>query len=304
MKSQEYRSILGQLPIKSPTPQDMAMLCPHLTAEEAVEAFTTDSGYVACPPLRIRHGFQIVTFHKEWVEEIKVSRVKDGNEDASVTGTKNHPARLDWSYASRTPKSYADGKSHGDVFSPYKHMCKAMKFAEDNWGDELILDDWDSVVEFYVQDPTDLVDDRYHKDYPRTKAVLRVTLSRDPNTISNEHHKPQSELFDEAISQMTLDHVIWHELKGVRGGFTEFNCAHCGAGLSLSSCTGCGYRFRDDHYRCGWNTPLSRKMVAFLRENGREFKVDPEIAWKKEREDWERGKREYEEMLRRRQTQK
>ena len=59
MKSQEYRSILGQLPIKSPTPQDMAMLCPHLTDEEAVEAFTTDSGYVACPPLRIRHGFHL-----------------------------------------------------------------------------------------------------------------------------------------------------------------------------------------------------------------------------------------------------
>lgn len=298
MNRQEYRSLLGQLPIKSPTPQDMAVMCPHLTAEEAVQAFTTDSGYVACPPLRIRHGFQILSYHKEWVEEIKVWGVIDGKETQTVTGTKNHPARLDWSYANRTPKSYADGKSHGDVFSSYKQMDKAMKFAEDNWGDELILDDWDSVVEFYVQDPTDLVNDRYHKDYPRTKAVLRVTLTRDLNEVINDHSKPESELFDEVISQMTLDHVIWHELKGGRGGFTEFNCAHCGAGLGLSGCSGCGHRFRDDHFRCGWNTPLSRKMVTFLRENGHEFKVDPETAWTKERENWERNRQAHEERMR------
>ena len=292
MTSKEYRSILGQLPIKSPTPQDMAKLCPHLTIEEAVKAFTTNSGYVACPPLRIRHGFQIVSYQKEWVEEIRVSRVKDGTEDASVTGTKNHPARLDWSYASRTPKSYADGKSHGDGFSCYKHKNKAMKFAEDNWGEELILDDWNSVVEFYVQDPTDLVNDKYHKDYPRTKAVLRVTLTRDLNEVINDHSKPESELFDEVISQITLDHIIWHEIKGAHSASTDFNCANCGAGLGLSLCSGCGHRFRDDHFRCGWNTPLSRKMVAFLRENGHEFKVDPEIAWKKERENWELNRQE------------
>jgi len=283
MKSQEYRSLLGQLPIKSPTPQDMAMLCPHLTVEEAVQAFMTNSGYVACPPLRIRNGFQIVSYHKEWVEEIKVWGVIDDKETQIVTGTKNHPAQLDWSYASRTRESYADGNSHGDVFLFYSHMDRAMRFAEDNWGDELILDDWDSVVKFYIQDPTDLV-----KDYPRTKAVLYVTLNRDLNEVSNNPSKPASELFDESILQMTLDHIIWHELKGGRGDFTEFNCAHCGAGLSLSSCNGCGHWFHDDQFRCGWNTPLSRKMISFLRDNGHEFKVNPEIALTKERQNWER----------------
>ncbi|OGM96076.1 MAG: hypothetical protein A3B86_00875 [Candidatus Yanofskybacteria bacterium RIFCSPHIGHO2_02_FULL_38_22b] len=282
MTKEEYRSILGQLPIKNPTAQDMARMCPHLTQDQAVKAFTTGEGYVACPPLRVRHRFQILSYRKEWVEEIKVSRVKDGTEDASVTGTKNYPPRLDWSYASRTLASYADGKSHGDVFGNYQHMDEAMKFAEANWGADLILDDWNSIVEFYVQDPTELVNDRYHKDYPRTKAVLYVTLNRELNEVINDHSKPQSELFDDAISQMTLDSVIWHELRGGRGGYTEFNCAHCGAGLSLSSCTGCGHRFRDDQFRCGWNTPLSQKMVAFLREKGHAFEVGPEIAWETE----------------------
>ncbi|MFY9457431.1 MAG: hypothetical protein WAP23_00660 [Candidatus Spechtbacterales bacterium] len=284
MKREEYLSLLGRLPIKSPTPQDMATLCPHLTAEEAVKAFTTDSGYVACPPLRIRHGFQTLFYHKEWVEEIKVWGIVDGKETQTVTGIKNHPALLSWSYANRTPASYADGKSHGDVFSPCKHMDRAMKFAEDNWGEELILDNWVSVVEFYIQDPTDLVNDRYHTDYPRTKAVLYVAMNRYLNEVINDRSKPKSELFDDSISEMTLDLAVWHEIKGGRGGFTNFNCAHCGAGLLLSSCAGCGHRFRDDKFRCGWYTPLSRRMVTFLREKGHEFTVDPEIAWTKELE--------------------
>lgn len=303
MKKEEYRSLLGRLPIKSPSPQDMAELCPHLTPEEAVKAFTTGSGYVALPPLLIRNGFQIVSYHKEWVEEIKVWGVVDGKETRVVTGTKNHPPRLEWSYARRTRESYADGKSHGDVFSRYKRMDKAMRFAEDNWGDELILDKWIDVVSFYVQDPTDLVNDPYHTDYPRTKAVLYVTLNRDWNEIINDHSKPESELIDEAISQMTLDPAVWHELKGGRGGFTEFNCAYCGAGLGLSSCSGCGHRFHDDHFRCGWYTPLSRKMIAFLREKGHEFKINSEVAWTKERENWKRNRDEYEERLRKKRAE-
>ena len=292
MNRKEYRSLIGQLPIKNPTPQDMARLCPHLTAEEAVQAFTTDSGYVACPPLRVRHGFQILSYHGERVEEIKVWRVIDGKETQIVTGTKNHPARLNWSYAGRTSKSYADGRlPYGCSLSPYRHMGEAMKFAEEHWGDELTLDDWVSVVEFCIQDPTDLVNNPYCADYPRTKTVLQLTLTRDLNAVTNDQSKPQSELFDDAISQMTLDNVVLYELIGGRGGFTEFNCANCGAGLGLSGCYGCGHRFRDDKMRSGWNTPLSRKMVEFLRENGHEFKVDPEIAWTKERQGWERIRR-------------
>jgi hypothetical protein len=297
MENKEYRSILERLPIEGPTPQDMAKLCPHLTADEAVKAFTTDSGHVACPSLRIRHGFQIVSYHKEWVEEIKVPRVKNGTEDASVTGTKNHPARLDWSYAGRTRESYADDKSHGETFSPCRHMDEAMRFAESNWGGGLILDNWTSVVEFYVQDPTELV------GCPQTKAMLYVTLGRDLNKINNDLSKPGSELLDEAVLQMTNDHVIWAELEGGRGVFTEANCANCGAGLGRSGCFSCGHRFRDDGIRGASCTPLSRKMVAFLREIGHEFKVDPEIAWKKERDNWERVKIQEAEMLRRRQAQ-
>lgn len=287
MTRQEYRSLLGRLPIKCPTPQDMAMMCPHLTAEEAVAAFTTGSGYVACPPLRVRHGFQIISYRKEWVEEIEVIDKVGGVTTRTITGTKNHPAYLGWSFTGRTCASYADGMTHGDVFHPYEHIDKAMKFAEDNWGDELILDNWVDVFDIGVQDPTDLVNDRHHQNQPRTKAVLRITLNRKLNEIRNDNAKPKSELIDDAIVEMTLDIMVWHELKGGRTTGSEYNCAHCGAGLLGSYCTGCGHKFGDDGFRSGWYTPLSRKMVAFLREKDHEFKVDPAVAWAKERQDWE-----------------
>src|SRR3989344_2351732 len=102
MKREEYPSLLRRLPIKKPTPQDMAMLCPHLTPGKAVEAFTTGNGYVACPPFRVRRSFQVISYHKEWVEEVKVWRIVGGKYTQVVTGTKNHPAHLYWSYAHRT----------------------------------------------------------------------------------------------------------------------------------------------------------------------------------------------------------
>ncbi len=285
MKRKEYRSILGQLPIKSPTRQDMARLCPHLAESEAVEAFTTGSGYVACPPIRVRNGFQILSYHKEWVEEINVRGEMDGKPTQVITGTKNHPPQLESSYAGRTIASYADGKPHDDdVFTEYAHMKEAMLFAEINWPEDLVLDTWESSLGIYIQDPTDLVNDRYHTNYPRTKAVLHVMLSRELNEIHNDHSKPESELIDDVIAEMTLDKFVCAELSGDRGGYTHFNCARCASGLGLSGCPGCGYKFHDDQFRCGGAAPLSRKMVTFLREKGHSFSVDPEIAWAKERQ--------------------
>jgi len=113
---------------------------------------------------------------------------------------------------------------------------------------------------------------------------LYVTLNRDLNEIINDHSRPESELFDDAIAEMTIDEKIWHELKGGRGTFTEFNCAYCGSGLGFSGCSGCGHKFDDDQFRCGWSTPLSKKMVELLQQKGLVFKKDPQIAWATERD--------------------
>lgn len=271
---QDYKEALSRLPIKNPTAEDMAMLCPHLTKEQAVVAFSGESSYVACPPLRVRGAFQIVSLRGEWAESVYVRTAGK----LVVSGTKVHPPKLDYSYAGRTPQSYADGKSHGDVFTVYAHMNEAIKFAEDNWGDQLILDTWDNVVEFTIQDPSDL----YDNGYPKTAAILYACIRGDWNDICNNGSKPRSALIDESLVEITLDKMIRHELKGGRGGYTDYNCAYCGSGLGLTGCGGCGHHFRDDHYRSGWNTPLTRKMVDLLQESGHVFKKDPQLAWETE----------------------
>lgn len=287
MKRQEYRSILGQLPIKNPTPDDVARICPHLTGGEA-SAVLAGNGFIAIPPLRVRKGYQTVAYYPEWVEQV-FEFDKNERYKKTLIGTKNHPACLDWSGARRTRESYMDSQFHGDYSKwNYRYMEKAMKFAEDNWGQELVYDSWKSSGCFYIQDPTDLVNDCYYKNHPRTKAVLYITFWREFDEIRNDESESQNELFDQAIMEMTLDRMIYDELKGGRGGFISYNCAHCGGGLDLTFCTFCRNTFSDNHFRCGWRTPLSRKMVNFLLENGHKFGIDPEKAMLKDNAEYEK----------------
>lgn len=282
MTNKEYRAILSRLPIKNPTPEDMAMLCPHLTKKKAIAAFSKGSGYVACPSLRIRNAFQIVSLSKEWEDKLTVARVKSGEIDASVTGIKIHPARLNWSYAGRTRKSYVGCKKQGGGFHPYPHMSEAIQFSNENWGNELILDNWVDVIEFYIQDPTDLYQEGPGRGSPKTKVVVYIGLNRPWNDLINDCSKPQTALIDEAISEMTLDPVVGQEIMGGRGIFSKYNCAYCCHGLGLNSCSGCGHQFKDDQGRTGGGSPLPPKIVKFLRDNGHIFKKDPKIAWQEE----------------------
>jgi len=279
-----YLDRLRNLPIENPTPEDMATICPHLTLEQAVAAFTTKehSNYVACPPIKIKGAFQIVSLSEEWVEEVKVHRQGDPN---VVEGKKTHPPALRYAFACRTPASYANGKSHEDAFTEYAHMEEAIAYAEENWGDELILDDWIDYVRMYVQDPSDLDE----CESPKTKAVVHLTTYRGWNTIINDHGKPESVVINDAIAVMTLDPFEAYEVKGGRGGYTEFNCAYCGGGLGLNHCHSCGQQFRDDYFRCGWYTPIPQKIVELLEESGHIFQMDPMIARRREREWWSKG---------------
>lgn len=134
-----------------------------------------------------------------------------------------------------------------------------------------------SFCTFIVEDPSNLI-----KGYPKTTHEIYVVLNRDFNELNNDKSAPSSVNFDNAIIEMTLDKEKGRELRGSMGGFTEYNCAHCGGGLLLRSCSSCGHEFNDDHYRSGWYTPLSPKMVAFLEQQGHKFAVSPEIAQKNE----------------------
>lgn len=262
----QYRRLFNCLPIVNPTHSDMARLCPHLTREEAIAAFTSGTGYVALPPVRVKNAFQIVSYHAGYTND---------------RGEK-YPPRLSWSYSSRTDGSH-----------PYKHMQKAVTYAANHWGDTLVQDSWSYVMDIVLQDPTRLVRGPFsaNADQPKRVRTICLAMSRRLDSIWNQSNPPMpdSQLIDQAIIELTTDPLVARELEGGRGGGTQFNCAHCGGGLSLSGCTVCLHRFRDDQFRCGWRTPLPQTVIDLLRSQGHTFGQDPSIAVMRELEQFQRA---------------
>ena len=134
-----------------------------------------------------------------------------------------------------------------------------------------------SIVQIVLQDPTDLDSN----SSPKTKERLYLHLLRDWNELINDRSEPESNLINNSIEFISSD------LENYQPSYTEFSCAHCGAGLSLKKCNGCGNTFRDNYSRTGWDTPLSEKVVKFLQNNEHQFAIDPKIAQEQERLRWE-----------------
>lgn len=248
--------------IKNPTTADVAAIAPHLDERQLEQVFRREMGgvlYFAIPPIRVKYGYLVAS---RWERE--------GDQ------------YLDLAYASRTPESYADSRSHGSVFSRTAFQPEAMHYAEEHWGDQLILDTWVDYGEVCIQDPTVLFRDR-----PTTKSTVYYTLDRDANALLNDGSAPSSEVWNNALVTITTDLIEGMELRGGRGGHVDFNCANCSYGLSLVGCDNCGFEFRDDGVRTGHTTPLPMRIVTLLQKRGHAFGMDPATARKREQQDWE-----------------
>jgi hypothetical protein len=248
--------------IMNPTIDDLVPLCPHLT-EEQIHSVLQKDIYFACPSLLIKNAF-IVLHHLTYEGEDYVK----------------------YAFSCKTRQSYADGELHGDVEHVYTFMDEAITYANKHWGNTLILDDWHSFMTIHVQDPIEL--DSHN--YPKNIFNLYIGLKRDYNDFINENDKPRCDKFDDEIAIITTDYLLSDEIRGGRGGYTEFSCAHCGGGLSLKYCTSCGNKFKDDNFRSGWYTPLSDKMIKTLIDAGHTFVIDPKIAQEKSREEFNKSK--------------
>ncbi|KKS69948.1 MAG: hypothetical protein UV41_C0040G0004 [Candidatus Daviesbacteria bacterium GW2011_GWA2_42_7] len=256
---EEYLGNLHRLPIYNPTQADFEAVCPHLTPEQIAQAFTPkqkdEDVYVAVPPVKVRRGYLVISY--------------------SFGDT----PRLGLAFSKRTPASYKfKSQVQHDIFYKTAFEDEAMIYAECNWWDMLVLDSWTDYGEVYLQDPMQL-DFRLR---PHTVCIIHWTVNRQWNTLINDHRAPESKLWNKALVEITIDPIEGMEIKGGRGGFTEFNCAFCGYGLGLAGCENCGHTFADDGFRCGWSTPLPQKMTQLLRKAGHKFRKGPSpFSWGK-----------------------
>lgn len=258
MNRNEYHEALAGLPIKNPTPEAMARMCPHLSPDQAVEAFHAGAGYVACPSLRVHGTHQIVSYRPQM-------KLQEPN-DATV----RYPPRLVWSYSYRPPPQPSK-RAHS-----YKYAAEAIKFARDNWGHLLIADTWQSVIHISLRDPSRLQQMFGARWWPSSVTPIYVAVDDPMKGIMTSGE------IDRFIKEITLCAGIGDELKGDRPFCREYNCACCGGGLGITQCEGCGRAYDENPFAGNSITPLSAKIVRYLEERGHAFQQDPQIAWDKE----------------------
>ncbi len=252
-----YREVLNRLPILDPSREVVETLFPYLDASilERVLGNILNSGKeritIAAPPIRVRGNVHMIEY-------------------GMVTESESGLPRKMLSYA--YPHRIKDNEGR------YPFANSANAYAEAHWPSELINDTWETVGVIVLDDPTQ-IDQR---GYPQTVGQLWWGLSAELNDLINQHHAPTSVIIDDHLVILTNNSLEAREMKGGRGGYTDFNCANCGAALSLNHCRNCGFTFRDDNFRCGGFSPLTPKMVSYLTTHGHIFGMDPEIALKKE----------------------
>ncbi len=275
MSKKKLVEMLQSLPISEPVVEQIRGLFPHLADEEIERLLLSNSkegSYIVVPPLRVNGAYHTLYLSPGYKDE-QAGEIK--------------PVRLHWLFAKRTRASYKGSGGYGDSFDYDSYIERAVQYARENWGRDLVLDDWENFAQIHVEDPSDLIGSSSDippllRGIPKTKAIVYFALNRGWNNIANNHSKPQSQLIDDAIVEITDNKFIASELKGGRAGYSERNCALDGAGLGLSGCGECGHRFRDNQLNNGWYTPLPSKVADFLMSQGYKFKQDPAIARKKE----------------------
>lgn len=231
----------------------LQILCPHVPLYKVLAALENEQN-VACPGVRVRGQYQVISLVKAWDDH-----------------NGRHPSRLMTRFSNHIiDESYAFAK-------------EAIRYSNSAWGPLLLSRkkfrrNRGCAISITLDDPSVLT--RY--EYPSYAGTLYVFLNKDVNRIYNDCDEtgPYFRRYDRHIISMTTSSLIFHEMCGHNlGVYQHYACAYCGDGIELTGCY-CGFTFRDDQMRCS-NECLSPRMVAFLISKGHVFKKDPKLAWKR-----------------------
>lgn len=159
------------------------------------------------------------------------------------------------------------------------------------YADPSLTVDW---VQFFIQDPKDLDENKHPKTLYRVHAFLKkihVTL------FDSKHFDHSiSELINQEITGLLIDDLSGEtvypqalKFSLIHTGMVQptriiYNCSRCAGGLNLDFCHGCGATYHDDLIRAAWHFPLPQKIVDLLIHHDHQFEQDPQVAYKKEKE--------------------
>ena len=248
-----YLAALHRLPIENPTEDDLAQLFPHLTKAERVEAFEhAGKAGVACPPLRVRDTVHVIV------------RVDYPGPHVCLARTE------------RVKRAPPLGKAQLRVVEEFPYTLRALRFAQKHWRKKLIPDTWEKQLNINL-----------HEDGDQSPVVvLFAAHKREVREIMHDRSLPQSEIFNAALVDVSLDSIVGRELSSGHQTYWISNCGYCGGSIGRLACTGCGCLHNGKQGSSNWHMPLSKKVVDFLQKNGHVFTRNPTLAQEAEREIW------------------
>lgn len=163
---------------------------------------------------------------------------------------------------------------------------EAREFADAAWRGDLKDRPFAEAAVVYLQDPATLA----------VEGAVYIGLNRPLEEIWADKSKPMSELFNEAIIEVTGDRLLLREMAAVTGHYVSpmFHCVNCGCPLADNiSCDGCKNKFRYDPGDILWEKEslgcaLPAVLEAYFESGHQEgfFSIAPFLQRIKERDKW------------------
>lgn len=243
--------------VEDPTLGQMLAVCPHLTQEQLEQSFMVEGAAVAVPSIKVKGSFWTANYFRS------VS-----NREPSIFSVSLH---------CRTLSSYGSGQRKLRHYPfPVLYQAEAMAYAEEHWPESLVLDNWEGFVQVDILDPSTVISTRLEGLTFYRPYVIYVGLKEKWSTLWRSG-RVGAGAWDNAIAITTLNCIEGQEIKGYRGVHHQVNCAHCGGGLGLGVCHGCGVNLPLDRSKVGYygDAPLPMALRQLLEEHGHHFQRFP-----------------------------
>ncbi len=244
-----YRQNLDKVIKESapPTLETLLALCPHVS-EASVRELITRSQYAndlvefAIPSVLIANSYHV----------------------CGIAPPRKCSSFLTYCRHRRTPDSYSDGKARlafPEARSPM-FISEALEFARANWGEQLVTDNWQSVLKYNLYQPGTSPDGRNDS---RLVCEVGVALSRLASDILSDDTRPVADQLDDAVLRVSHWLCEDREMAGGRQFCELNNCACSGCNLDLAACK---VRGIDWCFRLEAPLPVPAKVIAYLKDIG------------------------------------
>jgi hypothetical protein len=230
---------------------------------EILNEATKKRTYFAGPPLRVHGAVQIFAI----------------DNPVSEGGIYHGTPVVYHAYVWRRPESYVNHPELKDRVRLHAlpHLEEAENYACQNWPEEMVWDDAESVMHGELVHPG--------PDFRRVGCFTGWSRGVFPEMLAYDH-EPTCEVLDDSITEISLWGPARAELACGRQPFASYFCSLCGGGIKESKCTFCDGTFNMPHTAAPWPYALPRIVSLAYEQCGYKWTIPTVEARKAEHRVW------------------